>query len=442
MDLDAPTSRYSYAKHYTPPKYSLGISKFIRDHIDRMPSRLMVMDPACGNMDLLRAFNMLFGERSLRFMGIDLYPEKNLPYSVVQGNAFQLSQKYFGRMDAIITNPPFGRKGHPSLDSKTQVDMDDHFYSLMEEIGLDNGGRIQVTLELAFLGLVTNVLKESGFCAIVLPESIFTCASYKDFRVKFESRFSVLGILQLPVNAFSGSNATASTAVLLFKNKPSKQKAYTYTVQDENGEKVKITSGFGSWFPFKDIDFMSPPPGQENLPWKSLGELYPHIKIKSGFKGKQPPVTSTPTSKNSGKYITSKFISGGKILLDDAPYVLIDRQLERTIAQPGDILLVRSGSGCLGKAAIVGNSKIPIIPRSEIYVLTGFKSIEERNIIFQSIQLATIDSNLPWWSKILGRGVGTPNLNKEEILKIPILDSTIEQIAKFSERLKKSRRAA
>ncbi len=441
MNLDIPSNRYSFAKHYTPPKHSINISKFIRDNIGRLPPRITLMDPACGNMDLLRAFNLIFGERSLRFMGVDLFPEKNLPYPIIKGNAFQLGKKFFGKADAIITNPPFGRKGHPSLDPKTQVEMDEHFHQLLDELDLEKG-RLQVTLEIAFLGLITKMVKESGFCAIVLPESIFTCASYRDFRVKFESNFTLFGVLQLPVTAFAGSNATASTAVLFFKNRPPKQKGYSFKVQSEDGEEIVVEAGAGSWFPFKDIEFMSPPNGQQNLPWKSLGELFPHVVIKSGFKGKQPPTTVGPTSRNAGKYITSKFISGGKLLLEEAPFVAIEKSLERTVVSAGDILLVRSGSGCLGKAAVVGNSKYPVIPRSEIYVLTGFKSTEEREIVLQSIQLASIDSNIPWWAKILGRGVGTPNLNKEEILKIPILDLGANQISKTFERLKKSRKAA
>lgn len=442
MELDAPTSRYSYAKHYTPPKYSVGISKFIREFVGRLPTRMMVMDPACGNMDLIRAFNMVFGDRPIKFMGIDLFPEKNLPYPVLKGNAFALGRKFFNKADVIVTNPPFGRKGHPSLDPNTQVEMDEHFYDLLHEIGLERTSRLQVTLEVAFLGLVTKLLKDNGVCAIVLPESVFTCASYRDFRTNFESKFSVFGVLQLPVTAFSGSNATASTAVLFFKNKESKQKKYTFPVVDENGSKVEVTAGKGNWFPFKDIEFMSPPKDQEDLPWKSLGDLYPHVTVRSGFKGKQPPTSNKSTSW-SGKYISSRFISGGKLLLDEAPFVTLDKTLERTSASAGDILLVRSGSGCLGKVAIVGSSKLPVIPRSEIYVLSGFKSAEERNAIFQSIQLATSNSNLPWWAKILGRGVGTPNLNKEEIYKIPILDLSADQIVRLISKIsKKARKAA
>ncbi len=443
MELDAPTNRYSYAKHYTPPKYSVSIAKFIMNHGDRLPSRLSVMDPACGNMDLLRGFNMVFGERQLKIMGIDIFPERDLPYPVVKGNAFELSTKFFDKIDLIISNPPFGRKGHPSLDMRTQVAMDDYFSELLAEIKLEKRHRMQVTLELAFLGLITQLLKENGTCAIVLPESVFTCASYQEFRENFEKRYMVFGVLQLPVSAFSGSNASASTAVLFFKNRRSKKKDYSFPVQNEHGEKIEVNSGKGNWFPFKNIDFMSPPPGQENLPWKSLGTLFPHLVIKSGFKGKQPLATFNPPKKNNvAKYISSKYISDGKILVDEAPFVEIEPNLERTIVKSGDLLLVRSGSGCLGKIAIVGSEDYPLIPRSEIYVLSGFKNNDERKIVFQSIMIASLGQTLPWWAKILGRGVGTPNLNKEEILKIPILDMDIDQILKTKEQLKKVLKAA
>jgi hypothetical protein len=442
MDLNSSADRYSYAKHYTPLKHSVEIAKFIRDELARFPSKISLIDPACGNMDLLRAFNMVFGDRQLRPIGIDIHPELRLPYPVIKGNAFQSAKSHYGKFDVCITNPPFGRKGHPNLDQKTQAHMDDFFFELIKTLGISKG-RIQVTLELAFLGLVTKLLKPSGVCAIVLPESIFTCASYRDFRCSFEENFEIFGVQQLPVSAFAGSNASVSTAVLFFKNKKPQKETYSFKAKGEKGQIFKVIAGSGNWLPFKDIALMGPPESQKRLPWKSLGELFPHIQIKSGFKGKQPSVQNVlPKRGTWAKYVSSKQITSGQVRVDDAPYVELTDLLERTCAKAGDILLVRSGSGCLGRVAIVPPGRRQFVPRSEIYVLTGFRSEEERRLIYESVMIASIEGSLPWWSKILGRGVGTPNLNKEEILKIPVLDLTLSEIKKVKEKLKNGRKAA
>ena len=421
MLCGAMNGKRKFSKHYTSSNDSLRIYNNIKMHLAK--GSVAVCDPCAGAMSLLIPF---LGHPNVRkITAADIYPDNRLKgVQSIKTNSLMGLASLFGKIDIVVTNPPFGRVGHPRLQAETQENIEEHLKKLSETIGLSLGKRIH-NLELAFLSLCTELLRNEGVCAIVLPESVFSCSSYEGFRLHFQKSFEILRIEQLSETAFSESNANVNTGVLYFR-KRRVLRSYQYQVIDNSGLSHISNTTHANWYPWKNIKAVNPPKNLKSLKWSSLAEILPNLKIKSGYKGSQPKTLNKLISEPSAFYVTSRHINEG-ILEVNSEYVVLTETLKRTIARPGDILLVRSGMGCVGRVAEVPvGLKLPVVPRSEIYVITNFKNTFERRQFLVSIALASLANGRPWWIAQLASGVGTPNLNKREISHIPLVKVSSE----------------
>lgn len=107
---------------------------------------------------------------------------------------------YFGTVDAIITNPPFGSdfSDQPALESF--------------ELGKGRGSRRRGIL---FIERCYDLLKPGGTVAIIIDEGVLNLPSAQDVRQFILDRFDILAIVSLPESAFMPyANVIASILLL------------------------------------------------------------------------------------------------------------------------------------------------------------------------------------------------------------------------------------
>lgn len=158
---------------------------------------------------------------------------------------------------------------------------------------------------------------------------------------------------------------------------------------------------------------------------KALGEIK-EISIHTAYKGVQPK----PNKTGSFLYITSKNIDyTGINVVDDIFKISFDSpaNTERTRLKEDDVLLVRSGDASLGYITINTSSSLRANIRSEIYIIR----VLNKKIINPYYITVYLKSHILGQRQMfrLENGVGTPNLNIEEIkaLKIPLIDQNIQE---------------
>ena len=125
-----------------------------------------------------------------------------------------------GRFSVIITNPPFGTNLKVSaLDSR------------LEGLQLAKRGKDTFTdleIGLLFLERAYRLLRDGGRIGIVLPETYFFSVSYQFVLDWLESRFEIVAVANIPMEAFQGF-CRAKTNFYVFRKtrKPEKSRSVT-----------------------------------------------------------------------------------------------------------------------------------------------------------------------------------------------------------------------
>ena len=157
-------------------------------------------------------------------------------------------------------------------------------------------------------------------------------------------------------------------------------------------------------------------------PLISLGELMPGDRIFTANKGVQKPAVTS----DRVHYITSRQITetGIDITLHN---LSVDKggscDPQRTRIRSGDILFVRSGDGCIGRAVVAGEEWEGNNIRSEIYILRPDPAKINPfylALFFNMFKVLHKKHGVNFQLKRLLSGVGTPNLSKQEILSVMI----------------------
>ena len=122
--------------------------------------------------------------------------------------------------DVVLTNPPFGSiLGVQAFNSLAN-------FSLAK-------GRKRLPLEVAGLERCAELLKPGGRLAIVLPESLFSAASFRYVRAWLQRVFSVRIVVDLPQETFCPFGANVRSGVLFARKRELGEQA-------SRGEKVNM----------------------------------------------------------------------------------------------------------------------------------------------------------------------------------------------------------
>ncbi|NCQ84693.1 MAG: N-6 DNA methylase [Microcystis aeruginosa W13-18] len=123
----------------------------------------------------------------------------------------------YNRFDFIITNPPFGSV----IKQTEQAYMYQYGFGMKAADWLNPKSRTaerdSQSTEVLFLEQCHNFLKEGGYLAMVVPDSILTNSSLQYVRDGIEEKYRIVAVVSMPQTAFSATGAGVKSSVLFLK---------------------------------------------------------------------------------------------------------------------------------------------------------------------------------------------------------------------------------
>jgi len=470
-------NRQKYRQYFTPPhvaKFMLDLQKILDPEF--FYNRVSVMDPACGEGVFLKIAIEEGITEPKKCYGIDADPIMRESWSKNKllekmGENLQigdaLAKHYNTNFDLSVGNPPFGliQINEENIYNLTQFDV---FHAYMnEKRGRKNPSAFPI--EILFLEKFIKSTRMGGLISIVIPEGILANIKMRYVRKWISSACTPIAIISLDSRVFQATGVSARTSILFLRRENNVNKKKTDVIMakadnvDPRGKSEDDLDGILCHFmsplsegglrgekkdessfkknpdifvvEFKDMEIRWDPDfhhpwyakyfeviKKTKFPVKPLGKFMSPSQIFTAYKGPQCKACTD----DKIHYITSRQITdlGIDHTRDNS---FIDRgnpcDTKRTRIREGDILLVRSGEGCIGRAVVAGSEYAGSNVRSEIYILRPDPHIlnpyyivafllcfrvpfKKRKVHFQIARLCS--------------GVGTPNLNKEEILSVMI----------------------
>lgn len=464
-------NRKKFNQYFTPirvARFMMRLIKQINPDISRIPGSFM--DPACGEGAFLEAAMEENITTPPLCHGIDkdgelvkAWDESGIT-SLLKNN-ISISDALFtdiaGTFRIVAGNPPFSSIPLKPEDFQ-RLQSFEIFRNFLKKRKL-KAPPPSFPIEILFLERFIQLTEPGGMIAIVLPEGI-PANSKMDYVRDFVNEKCRLNAIISPKPEIFTKEGTGAMTCLLFLTKKN--------IEEESGLKdtsprvlmaapnfVDLAGNgkddlsiilerfphFGNnmddhspawWVPFSEMKDSRWDPGfhspeytgyLQNLkkgryPLVPLRDLMGEDRIFTADKGVQKRAV-TP---DRVRYITSRQITetGIDLTLHD---LFIDRNgtcdPERTRIRNGDILFVRSGDGCIGRAVVAGEESEGNNIRSEIYILRPDPEVINPcylALFFNMFKVMHKKHGVHFQLKKLLSGVGTPNLSKSEILSVMI----------------------
>lgn len=389
----------------TPPPVACFMVAFSQGYQDR--KSITACDPACGDGEFLMAFE----EAGIPGVGIDVDP------LIVDGNRFSdritvgdgLRSQPEGSFDLVAGNPPFSSKYGRVKDP-----------DLLDLFILGQGRKSQA-IEILFLEKFVRLAKPGGVIAIILPEGVFASLGLVYVRKWVLSVGGVLGVVSLPGNLFSRANVSVS---ILFLKKgvfvPESFLGIAEQISDLEHlllDYRERKGGTRPWSRFVGLDettflprHIAGPGHCDGVPlWQILSEA------RSGATryGRERRFASEGIPYIGAINITGSGIDLDKRRLFVEPGSPMDIPGARVKA--GDVLFVRVGAGCIGRATVVPPELEGAVADDWIYILRPRPGVS-------SEWLAGKFYTEPAKSFIatFKRGTGTPTIPKSVLLRMRV----------------------
>jgi len=387
--------------------------------------------------------------------------------------------------DCVVGNPPYGGVGLQKIDEELEdtlikyriwrkfVSKEKQLSLLPETLGRKNKEQLKkFPIEILFIDRFIQLTKPGGYIAIILPDGIFANSNLHYVRQFITDNTRVEAIISLPRGAFKNVGTSAKTSILFLRKVKKEDLDYNVflgAVEDIDNlkqlfkfykeafamnnikEKVKvIKDAQGNEAVMVRVD-KTVREAMEEKPHSRLDPKYWNPKydyINNYFNTTKFSIkhlrdfedvfTQGVNPNEDKKSIRNKY-NGDSILflgqssifrtgidLLNVDYLKKSSKINKQSSKPkiGDILLARSGEGGIGKKKwcvylLKDESNI-----ASFLDLLRFKNI---NPFFVAIYLNTTVG----WEQIerIISGVGTPNINLEEIrsIKIPILPEEVQK---------------
>lgn len=150
---------------------------------------------------------------------------------------------YLGKVDLIFTNPPFGAEY-----GADQLNLCE--YPILKSIEVST---TNIDSELLMLDKSIALLKENGYLAIVLPDSVFASKGTNSlYRDAILQQVYIRGVIELPSVTFAQAGTRTNTCILYLQKKKAVNKDRMfmalcqdlgYIVKEKMGVPVKISKG-------------------------------------------------------------------------------------------------------------------------------------------------------------------------------------------------------
>ncbi|WEU39821.1 MAG: N-6 DNA methylase [Candidatus Odinarchaeum yellowstonii] len=416
-------------QYFTPSVVSDFIVSFASLHLK---NRVSACDPACGDGVFLNSMVKygfkevvgidLDGECVRKVSGVikegvDLYVGDALRRDAGLGDGFsQVKENYF---DLVAGNPPFSAKYGRVSDQR-----------VLSCYGLGVGRRSQA-VEVLFLERFIQLARVGGVVGIILPDGVLLNLNYRGVREFILNNCRVLAVISLPRSIFNSRSRTVSKTSILFLLKgggfsgdvftaivesldelPAVLEAYRLGRLTGFCHRVSITADSfhpRSYLVNAELNF--------NFPSVKLGSVVDEVFCGSTVYGVRRMFTDSGLRFISAKTVTRLGLDFTK---DERCYIEAGGSMDKLKAhvRVGDVLFVRVGVGCIGRAAVVVDERDLGVVDDWIYVIrsSGVVSPYYLTVFLQSkygrIQLEQAM-----------RGVGTVTiplrLLKEFVIPIP-----------------------
>lgn len=235
---------------------------------DKNNTDFIVMDPCCGVGSFISTFHTrnleksvidqnrikLVGqdkvERMVRLSKINLVFGNNQSHTVANGNSLvgqSLISEYQGKVDLILTNPPFGAK-FSSLELKENAKQN---YPILYDTILKNGTNF--SSEVLFIDRCISLLKPGGKLLAVLPDSVISSAGMSAtlrHRLAYSRQITIKAIIELPAVTFAQAGTRTKTSILYLEKSENhspvfiaQSKDIGFEVSTKKGATVKYEFG-------------------------------------------------------------------------------------------------------------------------------------------------------------------------------------------------------
>lgn len=391
-----------FGQFFTPLEVSEFTVSFASNYV---PLNESACDPACGDGVFLSSLI----KHGFKPSGVDIDKEVinflpwNLKRYVKIENGLLLSENE--KFDLVVGNPPFSSKyGRVRGEILKNFDLGKLSYSQ--------------AIEILFLEKFIKLCKENGVIGIILPHGIFSNLRLSYVRKYIREHLSIISVISLPRNIFrsTGNKTSSKTCILIAKKSPGFKKKVMFAsislINELSLKNIKnkiLTIPNEFLYPEFYLDRNEILNG---LP--KLKEFNIEIIQGSAKYGDERRFSSTGIPFISAKTVTplgidfsrdEKYIEPGGVMDSKKAHVDI-----------GDIVFVRVGVGCIGRAAVITNKSEKGIADDWIYV------IRVRDIRLTPFYLAFWIQTLTIQKEIrrLARGVGTMTIPVTLVKELPV----------------------
>jgi hypothetical protein len=457
------------AQHFTPA-CAVDLLYALVEHLHGPLRAPRVIDPACGEGALLLGALRNGLTRPDRILGIERDPDTARRCLAAQpGPRFAVADALTGltapgapgSFDLVVANPPYGtgaaglRQASPEALERLLVTYGLWAVPARTRRGIATGRLRSYPAEMLFLELCLSLARPGGHVAVILPEGVCANARYASAREWLLANVRFDAVVGLPKGTFRRTGAAAKTVVMLMtrrrpddshqvllgevgewkkRDRPLFQDGGYSQAWSENGvcplfqclawhaRRPQATPALtqrldpGYWHPQYDalLDSCA-------LPLQPLGRFIADLTYGPIVTGVAPPDLpgGVPLVNQGQVGFCGVDLTAATHVPPDSPWLS-----PRSMLQPGDVVLPRSGEGSLGKhrvAVFLGDQPAGVGSFVDLIRLQGLNPFYLAAFLKSSLGRAQVSR--------VANGVGVPNISFDEIrnLQVPALPAKAQR---------------
>lgn len=308
-------------------------------------------------------------------------------YDIFLNSSISTLVSDIGKVDLCIGNPPFHL-----------IPQDSNIRKILKEFKLDKTYKSDfIPSEVPFILQNFKILRENGTLALILPDGFFTNEYLKSFRQFLIENYHIDKVIELPKNIFKKTQA--KTHILILKN--TKPSLSTILLSQIEGDSIRIS------FPdaIKRMDY-SYYKHQQSL----QNTEYLHTLNVTFLRGKSKYLINDIDEKH---ILHTTSFKKNNIFKNNLRTINKLKKYQNQIAIPGDIIVSRVGSNCIGRVGLVQNGYF--IATDCIFIIRT-EDPKLRELIYN--ELTSYEGQE--WIQSHAKGVAARHITLEEIKKFPI----------------------
>jgi len=392
------TMMQSFKQFFTPQKYS----QYLISELSYLhPNR--IIDLAIGGGSLLKEAIEKWG--NARYFGNDIdetcCSQITETYSSIQ--CFNHDIFKYSAIDKLIpeTQPIDLCLGNPPFDL---IKQDSDTKKILKLFHLDKiYSSNKIPAELIFILQCLRIVSKHGTIALILPDGFFVNSYLKRFREFLTENYNIQKIVELPDNIFEKTKA--KTHILILKKEAPIQSNITLSSID-NLNNLSISK--------KDAMIRMDYSYYENSLCINDGICISDLNIEV-LRGR-PKYKLTDIEQKHLLHTTN--FSKSNIFSNQLRSSKKLSKYQDRLAIPGDIILARVGTNCLGKIGIVEKG---YFVATDCIIIIRVQDKKLRQNIFNSLKSPFGQQ----WIKANSKGVAAKHITLEDIKTFPVLKEDI-----------------